>query len=745
MYQAPADHGPSRRGRSRPQSQLRQSHIEDTLMLKPPGIKHPIKFPFPDRKLPVCETCKRNYKTRELCRTRDGHTSLPWTTTYICITLDASCADDKGEFRNDVRLVARPIASHKNYCFSGLQTVEVPICLACKEKNYTRQYCREKLKHRQLPWATAFAILSSTEKNPSDHKKDEGDGKEMGTSEEKVVKMNIDDVPKSLCATGNEYDGSEQDVRQEERDESQPLVSRKIGHTSAELNSEEETGLMGKTSGLNKITWQSESHLKDDRISSTAAADAILRIGNVSAVASKIDQKDIIEVAGHDKLDGDQNVKGRYDPKLEKIEGVKGGISNEEIKREEMRKGNVLRGAIKLEEDSLDQSDIKYKYAQNVAKDRADVEESTAESKLLSEERKMKDVSKQVVEAEERKINEGEKAKVCTIDPKPCEIPVVEVLSKDEKRKEHIKPISSPKQKDTDTIVDPGSTVEAQPITSKRSADSEASCTSPPQKARIDDEDARKVETHNIFGSIHESKTFLAIVSSKSCSFEWLDINPDRDKPSRSSSRSPVSSPASHPQNAYTSYPYYLQSQPQHTAGPYYAPHQYDYARWGSYAYPPTQPYTMPQAHPHWAYYPYYEHGGGHYPPPEHGGSHFGPTPPEHPGNYEHGHTNSQSANSYSDPPHPQYFAHPQHNQYPMQQEGLSHDTRYQDRSQDQYQSQEAQPRSHEQPFSGGTPNVASQPQDQHQQTPPSPRDQGGYYYPSHPNRTPDRGDRWQR
>jgi len=594
MYQASTDQGPSKRGRSRPRSQSRQSHIEDTLTLKPPGITHPIRFPFPDRKLPVCATCKRNYKTRELCRTRDSHTGLPWTTTYICITLDSTCVNDKGEFSRDANFVARPTASHIRYSFSRLQTVDVPICLACKEKNYTRQYCREKLKHRQLPWATAFAILSNTGNHPSDIKQEEGDGKERGTSEEKPLKRHLKDVSGTSPITATiENDGLEQDVGQEDRGELPALVSRKIGHASAELNSEEESGLVVKPSGSNKIPWQPDSGVEGVGDTSKSAENTKIKLEDVSEVVAKIDQKDAIECS----RDGDPNkepmVKGQGIPNSDIIEVSKEITSSVEA-QEDMDMGSVLKQTTKLDKKDLNRDD------------KVDTEKGTAEAILAANEPKINDNPKQEETAEEQKMHEKEKSEFCVIDSKSSEIDTKDISSKLEKRIDQtIESASSRQQKSADATIVPDSIIEEQLISSKRSADSEASCTSPPQKVKLDDEDAKEGKEQDIFGTIHESRTFLAIISSKFCSFEWLDNNPDRDKSTRSFSKSPVSSPISQPQNAYASYPYYPQPQPHHTPAPYYAPHQYDYSRWAGYGYPPAQPYTMPQAHPHCAYYLY--------------------------------------------------------------------------------------------------------------------------------------------
>mmetsp|Transcript_6105 Transcript_6105/g.8882 ORF Transcript_6105/g.8882 Transcript_6105/m.8882 type:complete len:531 (+) Transcript_6105:271-1863(+) len=149
----------------------------DYLKLKPPGFVNQISIPFPDRKLPVCLTCKRNYKTRELCRTRDQHSGLPWTTTYICITLEKSCFDEQNKLRENVKFEAKPLPIRQPYCFSHKLDSSTAICHACKEKNYTRHYCREKLKHRQLPWPSAYASMyvGKGEPNPQSIKMESTD------------------------------------------------------------------------------------------------------------------------------------------------------------------------------------------------------------------------------------------------------------------------------------------------------------------------------------------------------------------------------------------------------------------------------------------------------------------------------------------------------------------------------------------------------------------------------------------
>jgi len=136
-----------------------------------PGLKNTIEIPFPDRKLPVCKRCKKIYKTRELCRIRDGHTDTPWNISYLCVTLDDSCfvRDSKGNLclleDDSMQFVARSLPGPPMpYCAKKghIGGAKAPICMACKDKNYTRHHCREKQKHQQLPWGTVYVLMSAT-------------------------------------------------------------------------------------------------------------------------------------------------------------------------------------------------------------------------------------------------------------------------------------------------------------------------------------------------------------------------------------------------------------------------------------------------------------------------------------------------------------------------------------------------------------------------------------------------------
>ena len=94
-----------------------------------------------------------------MCRVRNGHTDPPWTTAYVCITVDDSCIGEDGNFIDKpmtLRMVTwRPFAVRKPF------HQKTPVCAACKRTNRTRSFCRERHKHRQLPWCTVYVLLSA--------------------------------------------------------------------------------------------------------------------------------------------------------------------------------------------------------------------------------------------------------------------------------------------------------------------------------------------------------------------------------------------------------------------------------------------------------------------------------------------------------------------------------------------------------------------------------------------------------
>jgi len=132
------------------------------------GFQYPLKVKFPEFRLPVCEKCKKNYKTRHMCRQHNGHMDLPWSPVYICLYFDESCMDHTtGKLITDVPFQVRSSA-WQPYCIQKDQVAtyfdsKTPICAACKKKNYTRTFCRDRHKHRSLPWSTVYVTLSVME------------------------------------------------------------------------------------------------------------------------------------------------------------------------------------------------------------------------------------------------------------------------------------------------------------------------------------------------------------------------------------------------------------------------------------------------------------------------------------------------------------------------------------------------------------------------------------------------------
>lgn len=135
----------------------------NVLTFTPPGFKQAINVKFPDSRLPVCVSCKRNFKTKDMCRVRNQHTRPPWTTAYICMTLDASCTDEDGKYVDKpfvVRMVQwRPYNVMEDFPPNS----KTPVCATCKKTNRTRSFCRDRHKHRKLPWCTVYVMLSTQE------------------------------------------------------------------------------------------------------------------------------------------------------------------------------------------------------------------------------------------------------------------------------------------------------------------------------------------------------------------------------------------------------------------------------------------------------------------------------------------------------------------------------------------------------------------------------------------------------
>ena len=135
--------------------------LQNILTFTPPGFKQTLSVKYPDSRLPVCFKCKKNFKTRDMCRVRNTHTDPPWTTAYVCITMDDSCTDENGNFVDKpltLRMVQwQPFAVRQDF------SPKTPVCSACKRTNRTKNFCRERHKHRHLPWCTVYVLLSALE------------------------------------------------------------------------------------------------------------------------------------------------------------------------------------------------------------------------------------------------------------------------------------------------------------------------------------------------------------------------------------------------------------------------------------------------------------------------------------------------------------------------------------------------------------------------------------------------------
>mmetsp|Transcript_3175 Transcript_3175/g.6076 ORF Transcript_3175/g.6076 Transcript_3175/m.6076 type:complete len:370 (-) Transcript_3175:191-1300(-) len=129
----------------------------------PDGMPQPFDVPFPEKRLPVCDRCKKNYRSRELCRQRDGHKALPWQMTYVVVTLTDEVlikGEDGALILADVPVVAE-LQDMPELCrgpADGSMKME-PICPVCKEKNYTRDHCRNTLKHSTPPYQSIYVKL----------------------------------------------------------------------------------------------------------------------------------------------------------------------------------------------------------------------------------------------------------------------------------------------------------------------------------------------------------------------------------------------------------------------------------------------------------------------------------------------------------------------------------------------------------------------------------------------------------
>mmetsp|Transcript_877 Transcript_877/g.1696 ORF Transcript_877/g.1696 Transcript_877/m.1696 type:complete len:441 (+) Transcript_877:204-1526(+) len=140
--------------------------------IHPEGMPRSFDVPFVERRLPVCDRCKKNFKSRDLCRKRDGHKALPWQMTYVVVTMDSSVLreDENGNVTLQSIPMVCELQDTPHMCLGpadGSMKSE-PICKVCREKNYTRDYCRNTCKHTTPPWSTTYVKLVADTKPKDD-------------------------------------------------------------------------------------------------------------------------------------------------------------------------------------------------------------------------------------------------------------------------------------------------------------------------------------------------------------------------------------------------------------------------------------------------------------------------------------------------------------------------------------------------------------------------------------------------
>ena len=245
------------------------------LTFTPPGFKQALNVKFPDSRLPVCVACKKNFKTKDMCRVRNLHTRPPWTTAYICMTLDESCTDEDGKYVDKpfvVRMVQwRPFCLMEDFPSNS----KTPVCATCKKTNRTRSFCRDRHKHRKLPWCTVYVMLSTQEsadpstivaapstkiKTTEDADVENNKGKINASTPAVPTKeeSNISDIPKSTA------DSTEESAKSGERKNSDaPARNTKMGGDDINDIPESRTMLIQINDEETIIKWLQLAHDDD--------------------------------------------------------------------------------------------------------------------------------------------------------------------------------------------------------------------------------------------------------------------------------------------------------------------------------------------------------------------------------------------------------------------------------------------------------------------------------------------------
>ena len=125
------------------------------------------------------------------------------------MTLGPSCTDDKGELL-ETSFVAQ-IVEPKQVCMKGVIDPSTPICAPCKNKNYTRTYCRSNKKHRQVPWSTVYIQIEAAKVESAD-----ADGDKTQEPQSKRRKTSDVDHVKTTTTPKEDY-GRDSMKREEEK------------------------------------------------------------------------------------------------------------------------------------------------------------------------------------------------------------------------------------------------------------------------------------------------------------------------------------------------------------------------------------------------------------------------------------------------------------------------------------------------------------------------------------------------
>lgn len=235
----------------------------NVLTFTPPGFNQTLNVKFPDCRLAVCEKCKKNYKTRDMCRVRNSHTAEPWSTAFICFTLDDNCTDADGKY------VDRPLAVRmiqwQPYCVKKPFDPKTPVCSACKKTNRTRSFCRERHKHRQLPWCTVYVLLS-----PAD-------------SIDPATRVAPESIPKST------------DAIKAESDKAGDSDNKPAGSEEAKNESVPESKEEGNSEEISKLSKKSEQTDSDEGDDINDIAESRTFLAKVSCHASSIHWLELAE------------------------------------------------------------------------------------------------------------------------------------------------------------------------------------------------------------------------------------------------------------------------------------------------------------------------------------------------------------------------------------------------------------------------------------------------------------------